>query len=133
MRQYRDTRYYITEEGKIYSYWPKRKVKSTTTGRNGKVYVRWFDRPEKWQLRKTVLNNKGYELLVCTLNGTRKTLSVHRMIAECYLGPIPKNKEVDHIDGNPSNNHVSNLQYLTREENMAKRNFSPCPSKQHSK
>ena len=42
---------------------------------------------------------------------------VHRLVAEAFI-PNPQNKEiVDHIDGNRANNHVSNLRWVTAEEN----------------
>lgn len=43
---------------------------------------------------------------------------VHGLVAEAFLGPCPAFHEVNHIDNNPSNNHVSNLEYLTHDENM---------------
>lgn len=55
----------------------------------------------------------GYE--VFTLNG--KTKYVHRYLAEKYI-PNPENKPcVNHIDGNPSNNSLDNLEWVTRREN----------------
>ena len=43
---------------------------------------------------------------------------VHRMIAETFI-PNPDGKhEVNHIDGNPSNNRVENLEWCSRRENM---------------
>ena len=42
---------------------------------------------------------------------------IHRLVAETFI-PNPQNKEiVDHIDGNRANNHVSNLRWVTAEEN----------------
>lgn len=46
--------------------------------------------------------------------------SVSVLVYQTFIGPIPPGMEVDHIDNNPLNNRVDNLQLLTREENMAK-------------
>jgi hypothetical protein len=44
---------------------------------------------------------------------------VHRLVAEHFL-PNPDNlRDVHHIDGNPKNNDVSNLQWLSHADNCA--------------
>ena len=46
------------------------------------------------------------------------TKRVHRLIAKTFI-PNPDNKpQINHIDSNPSNNAVSNLEWCTRSENM---------------
>lgn len=46
-----------------------------------------------------------------------KQFCVHRLIAICFI-PNPLNKkEVNHIDGNTENNHISNLEWATSREN----------------
>lgn len=44
--------------------------------------------------------------------------AVHLLVAEAFIGPRPAGMEVDHVYGNKSNFHVSNLEYVTRSENM---------------
>ena len=53
-----------------------------------------------------------------TKNGIHYHKSVHRLVAEAYI-PNPENKlEVNHKDGNRSNNFVTNLEWNTGSENI---------------
>ncbi len=48
----------------------------------------------------------------------QKKVNVHRIIAETFI-PNPNNYDsVDHIDRNKHNNHVENLRWCTKDENM---------------
>ncbi|MCF7532766.1 HNH endonuclease [Pseudomonas petrae] len=42
---------------------------------------------------------------------------VHRVVYEIAFGPIDADFEIDHADGNPSNNHPSNLRACSHGEN----------------
>jgi hypothetical protein len=52
-----------------------------------------------------------------TNKGKRKTISFHRVVLEAFVGPCPKGMECAHLDGNPQNNRVSNLKWVTPKEN----------------
>lgn len=63
-------------------------------------------------------DNSGY--LQVTLRGIngRKTIKVHILVALAFI-PNPENKpEVNHIDCNKYNNRVTNLEWVTKHENM---------------
>lgn len=100
------------------------------------VYSSWVfskGRPLKGQQREImIIKNKrkkisqriskqGYIRLDLNvgING-KKQVFLHRLIAETLI-PNPHNLEcVDHIDGNKLNNHPSNLQWITRSDNVKK-------------
>ncbi len=44
-----------------------------------------------------------------------------RAAVEKQQGPLPKNKEIDHVDGNPMNNSSKNLKVVSRTVNRKKR------------
>ena len=79
---------------------------------DGKVFNQ---KTQKW--RKAATNNHGYNNIVLCKNGKSKTFYIHRLIALHYI-PNPENKkEVDHIDRDRLNNHISNLRWATHSEN----------------
>lgn len=70
----------------------------------------------RWH-RKVKPQPNGMGYLRVAIGG--KLMFVHRLVAEKYI-PNPENKpQVNHIDGNPKNNRVENLEWVTQEENMA--------------
>ena len=56
----------------------------------------------------------GYHL-VCI---NQKYHPVHRFVAMAFLERTDDRNFVNHIDGNKSNNHVSNLEWCTHQENV---------------
>lgn len=47
----------------------------------------------------------------------QKSKMVHRIVWETFVGPVPRDMDIDHIDHNKANNALSNLQVLTRSAN----------------
>lgn len=86
-----DFEYEISEDGRIRR---GHRVHSVKTQKNGYL---------KAHLRK---NGK----LSCPL--------VHRLSYKAFIGPIPKGKEVNHIDGDKRNNWPSNLELTSRKGNI---------------
>lgn len=61
---------------------------------------------------------KGYVFVCVCVNGIRKALPVHRVVAKAFL-PNPENKaQVNHIDGDKTNNKLENLEWATAKENV---------------
>ena len=71
----------------------------------------------KGQFLKTHKDEDGYERInLQTDNRKSKRFGVHRLVA-CAFISNPENKPtVNHIDGNKQNNHVSNLEWATHQE-----------------
>ena len=61
---------------------------------------------------------KGYlEVTLYDANGNHKKFLVHRLVADAYI-PNPHGKpQVNHIDGDKTNNSVENLEWCTNSEN----------------
>lgn len=86
-----DDRYYVSSDGRV-------------IGANG--------------LLKPVKGKDGYMRVNVAIDGKFRLCLVHRLVAENFI-PNPENKaEVNHIDGDKSNNDISNLEWVTREENI---------------
>lgn len=94
--QFRNTPYFATKDGKILNMEKKIELKLSPSGN----YLRF---------------NAAY--------GLNKKFLVHRVVWECFNGEIPDKMDIDHIDGNPKNNNLDNLQLLSHAENLRKRNI----------
>lgn len=67
---------------------------------------------------KPCMGVRGYMLVVLSTNNVRKTTMVHTLVSKLFLGPKPSGLEINHIDGNKLNNHVDNLEYVTKSQNV---------------
>lgn len=66
------------------------------------------------------LGTKGYpQVLMYNIDDKLKSKKRHRLVAELFI-PNPKgNQQVNHIDADKENNHISNLEWVTNSENHA--------------
>ena len=82
----------------------------------GRVKRLGYSRKEK--ILKPAKYKDLYFFVILSHNGKRSKNYIHRLVAIAFI-PNPENKrEVDHIDGNKTNNYVSNLQWCSHRENV---------------
>ena len=71
--------------------------------------------------RKKLIPTKGgngyYHLKLTNNEGIREHFYVHRLVWTAFIGEIPNGMEIDHLDGNRSNNNLSNLQLKSHSDN----------------
>ena len=88
------------------------------------------------RILKPYVNKKKYVFSLLMKNKKKYNLQVHRLVAKTFI-PNPLNKPcVNHIDYNPSNNKVENLEWVTHSENCkhSSKNISNShKGKTHSK
>jgi hypothetical protein len=70
-------------------------------------------------VRGNVIKNKnvhGYIQLLIQVEGKNYSLKGHKLAWYLYYGELPKNN-IDHIDGDKSNNRIDNLRDVTVQQN----------------
>ena len=65
-------------------------------------------------------NGLGYQRIRLLKNHKRISIYIHRLVYQTFIGEIPEGYEINHIDHNKSNNHISNLELVSHSENMHK-------------
>lgn len=84
--------YYVTESGEVFSGYRKLKPSPIKTG-----YLR---------------------VRISYKDGSYLDQYVHRLVATLFIDKVEGKEEVNHIDANKENNHVSNLEWVSHAENM---------------
>lgn len=63
------------------------------------------------------INSKHDIFVNIVINGKNASVALHRLLAKAFI-PNPDNKDtINHKDGDPSNNSLSNLEWMTQSEN----------------
>ncbi len=78
----------------------------------GRFYRKRDDSPVKGTLRN---RTRKYTKMGFRINGIMVLYQYHRAVWLYTYGEVPK--ELDHIDGDPTNNRISNLRAVTSREN----------------
>lgn len=69
------------------------------------------------KILKTETTKDNYQRIVLMKNGIKQRYMCHRTVAETFIPNNDYSLVVNHIDGNKSNNCVSNLEWCTNKEN----------------
>lgn len=87
-------------------------------------YGRYPGMTYKGRHLKNFMNKNGYFAVKLSFAGRTRTTYVHELVLLAFVGYRPPTKErgeIRHLDGDKTNNHISNLKYGTITENAADR------------
>lgn len=65
-------------------------------------------------------NPLGYMTKTLSKGKFKKLVLLHRLVWEVFVGPIPEGYDVHHINHNPSDNRLENLELIERKEHSIK-------------
>ena len=99
--------YQVSDQGRVKS------LERITIKKDGRRFT------VKERVLKPCDNGRGY-LYISLSDGTgeHKRHYIHRLVGEAFVPNPLEVEDVNHKDENPSNNHASNLEWVTHKENL---------------
>lgn len=81
---------------------------------NGRV---WSDKSKRYL--KPSVKPEGYcYYTMVSDNGAKQKRYAHRLVAAAFVGPCPDGHQVNHKNGDKTDNSVENLEYVTAGDNL---------------
>ena len=99
--------YQVSDHGRVRSFWYHRKHLIS-------------DIPQT--ILKSGSDSYGYPLLSLRKNKKNHYILIHRVVLSAFVCPRPPGLECRHLDGDATNNHLTNLCWGTQSENYHDRN-----------
>jgi len=65
--------------------------------------------------------NKGYQCYCLAKEGRKKWFSCHRLVLTAFKGEAPDGFDGSHLDNNKQNNHIDNLIWESRSDNIMRK------------
>ncbi len=97
-KQYKDTIYYVSKHGEVYSTYAKKIIKGLKRNVKGKTYL-YID-----------VKNKETK--------KRQHINIHKMVYTAWIREPKKGEQVNHKDDNSLNNNLDNLYIGNQKENI---------------